>query len=178
MSQFQLLGVFEDESALISAVKAARQQRLRIVEVYTPYAVHGLERVLGLRRSRLSLVCLIAGATGAIVKLWFEFWTMAIDWPVNVGGKPWNSLPAFVPVTFEVMVLFAGLSSVAALLIVAGLWPGKQPKLIHPRVTNDRLALLLEENDAAFDVGRVRRLLEDHGAVEVTERLTGEEVPA
>ncbi|MCC6365276.1 MAG: DUF3341 domain-containing protein [Bryobacterales bacterium] len=171
------MGIFDDEGAVIAAIKAAQEQRLRIVEVYTPYAVHGLDRVLGLKRSRLALVCLIAGAMGAIIKLWFEFWTMAIDWPVDVGGKPWNSLPAFVPVTFEVMVLFAGLFTVGALLIVSRLWPGKQAKLVHPQITNDRFALVIEESDAAFDVARVRRLLESHGAVEVTERLA-EEVPA
>jgi len=177
MSQFQLQGIFDDESGLTSAIQAAREQRLRIVEVYTPYAVHGLDRVLGLKRSRLSLVCLIGGALGAVLKLWFEIWTAAIDWPVDVGGKPWNSLPAFVPITFEVMVLFAGLSMVGAFLIVSGLRPGKKPKLVHPRVTNDRFALVIEETDAAFDVERVRALLTRHGAVEVTERLT-EEVPA
>ena len=177
MSQFQLMGVFDDESGIMSAIQAAREQRLRIVEVYTPYAVHGLDRVLGLKRSRLSLVCLIAGALGAGLKLWFEIWTAAIDWPVDVGGKPWNSLPAFVPITFEVMVLFAGLSSVGALLIVSRLWPGKQSKLIHPRITNDRFALLIEETDASFDVERVRQLLEAHGAVEVRE-LLAEEVAA
>ncbi|MCC6394947.1 MAG: DUF3341 domain-containing protein [Bryobacterales bacterium] len=177
MSQFQLIGIFDEESAVTAAIKAAREQRLRIVEVYTPYAVHGLERALGLKRSRLALVCLIAGAMGAILKMWFEIWTAAIDWPVDVGGKPWNSLPAFVPITFEVMVLFAGLFTVGAFLIVSRLGPGKRPRLIHPRVTDDRFALVIEETDAAFDVARVRRLLESHGAVEVTE-LLAEEVPA
>lgn len=177
MSQFQLLGIFDDESAVMEAIKAVRKQRLRIVEVYAPYAVHGLDRVLGLKRSRLSLVCLIAGALGAVLKLWFEIWTAAIDWPVDVGGKPWNSLPAFVPITFEVMVLFAGLGTVAAFLIVSRLRPGKQARLIHPRITNDRFALLIEETDASFDVERVRRLLEAHGADEVMELLAGE-VPA
>ncbi|MDE3168207.1 MAG: DUF3341 domain-containing protein [Acidobacteriota bacterium] len=174
MSQFQLLGIFDDESALTGAIQAAREQRLRIVEVYTPYAVHGLDRVLGLKRSRLALVCLVAGALGAVLKLWFEFWTMTVDWPVDIGGKPWDSLPAFVPITFEVMVLFAGLSTVGALLIVSRLRPGKKPDLVHPRVTNDRFALVIEETDAAFDVERVRRLLQSHGAVEVTERLVDE----
>ena len=171
MSQLQLMGVFDDEDNLKHAVQAIEQQRLRIVEVYAPYPVHGLERLLGLKRSRLSWVCFFAGAMGAVLKLWFEFWTTAVDWPVNVGGKPWNSLPAFVPVTFEVMVLFAGIFTVLALFIVSKLWPGKQATIVHPRVTNDRFALVIEQNDAAFNVDRVRRLLEQHGAVAVTERL-------
>ncbi len=177
MSRLMMLGVFEDEDGIVGAARAASDEGLRVVEAYTPYAVHGLAEAIGLKRSRLALVCLIGGALGAVLKLWFEIWTAAIDWPVNVGGKPWNSLPAFVPITFEVMVLFAGLATVGAFLLVARLRPGKQPKLIDPRITNDRFALLLEETDATFDVDRVRALLERHGAVEVTERLT-EEVPA
>jgi len=177
MSQFQLMGIFDDEDGVKSAVRAAKEQGLRIVEVYTPYAIHGLERLLGLKRSRLSIVCLIAGALGAGLKLWFEIWASAIDWPINVGGKPWNSLPAFVPITFEVMVLFAGLFTVLALFMVTRLWPGKQAAIIHPQVTNDRFAVLIEESDSSFDVDRVREMLKQHGAVEVTERLTAE-VPA
>jgi hypothetical protein len=169
-----MVGVFQDEEGIVSAAGAAHRQGLRIVEAYTPYAIHGFDSLLGMKRSRLALVCLAAGALGAILKLWFEIWTAAIDWPVDVGGKPWNSLPAFVPITFEVMVLFAGLGTVAAFLLVSRLRPGKQAKLADPRITNDHFALLIEETDAAFDVDRVRDLLESHGAVEVTERL-GEE---
>ena len=177
MSRILMVGVFGDEDGVLGAARAARDQGLRIVDAYTPYPVHGLDAALGLKRSRLALVCLIAGGLGAVLKLWFEIWTAAVDWPVNVGGKPWNSLPAFLPITFEVMVLFAGLATVGAFFVVSRLWPGRQANLIDPRVTNDRFALLLEETDSTFDVDRVRALLERHGAVEVTERLT-EGVPA
>jgi hypothetical protein len=174
MSGRMLLGVFQDEDGILGASRAARERGLRIVEAYTPYAVHGLDKAIGLKRSRLPLVCLVAGALGAVLKLWFEIWTAAIDWPIDVGGKPWNSLPAFVPITFEVMVLFAGLATVAAFILVSGLRPGRQAKLMHPRVTNDRFALLIEETDAAFDVEEVRRLLIRCGAVEVSEQISDE----
>jgi hypothetical protein len=169
-----MLGIFDDEAGILGAAGAARERGLRIVEAYTPYAVHGLDRAMGLKRSRLPLVCLIAGGLGAVLKLWFEIWTAAIDWPIDVGGKPWNSLPAFVPITFEVMVLFAGLTTVAAFIAVSGLRPWKKAKLIHPAITNDRFALVIEETDAAFDVDQVRRLLERHGAVEVSEQIRDE----
>jgi hypothetical protein len=169
-----MLALFEDEESILNAARAAREHGLPIVDAYTPYAVHGLDRAMGMKRSRLAMVCLVAGALGAVLKLWFETWTAAIDWPLNVGGKPWNSLPAFVPITFEVMVLFAGLATVSAFFLVSRLRPGKQPNLVHPRVTNDRFALLVEETDSTFDVDRVRALLERHGAVEVTERITRE----
>ena len=80
------------------------------------------------------------------------------------GANAWNSLPAFVPITFEVMVLFAGLSTVAAFFFVSRLWPGRQARLIDPRVTDDRFALVLEETDSTFDVDRVSALLKRYGA--------------
>jgi hypothetical protein len=107
---------------------------------------------------------------GAAAKVAFEYWTTASDWPVNVGGKPWNSLPAFVPITFEVMVLFAGVSTVFAFFLVSRLYPGRRAASVIPGVTNDRFALVLQETDAAFEPALVRRLLERHGAVEVIER--------
>jgi hypothetical protein len=174
MSRIVMLGIFEDEDGIIGAAAAARKQGLRILEAYTPYAVHGLDRAMGLKRSRLSMVCLAAGGLGALLKLWFEIWTAAVDWPIDVGGKPWNSLPAFVPITFEVMVLFAGLATVGAFLLISRLRPGKQANLVDPRVTDDRFALMLEETDSTFDVDRVRALLEHYGAVEVSERITEE----
>jgi hypothetical protein len=113
------------------------------------------------------------GLSGAAFKVWFEYWTSAVDWPVNVGGKPWDSLPAFVPITFEVMVLFAGLSTVFAFFLVSRLYPGKRAVITDKGTTDDRFALVLEECDAAFDPNEVRSLLESYGAIEVTERAEG-----
>jgi len=170
MSRRVLIGIFENEDAILEVTEAARTRGLKIVDVFAPYAVHGLDKAMGLERSRLPWVCFLLGLTGAALKVWFEYWTTASDWPINVGGKPWNSLPAFVPITFEVMVLFAGLSTVLAFFGMSRLWPGRKPALLDPRVTNDRFALVLEENDAAFDVEDVERFLREHDAVRVEER--------
>jgi hypothetical protein len=170
MARRTLIGVFSREEDILTATDAARRDGLTILDVYTPYAVHGLDQAMALQPSRLPWVCFLLGLLGAILKVWFEYWTTAVSWPINVGGKPWNSLPAFVPVTFEVMVLFAGVSTVFAFLLVARLRPWRKAAVIHPRVTDDRFVLLLEQTDARFDVGRVRRLLERHHAVEVEER--------
>jgi hypothetical protein len=131
---------------------------------------------MGLQLSRLPWVCFVLGLVGATFKVWFEYWTTAVSWPLNVGGKPWNSWPAFVPVTFEVMVLFAGVSTVLAFFLVARLWPGRRAVLVHPRVTDDRFVLVLDQRDATFDLRRVRRLLERHHSVEIVESDL-EEVP-
>ena len=119
MSKRTLVAVFEHEADLLRAVVAVRAADLRIGDVHTPYAVHGLDRALGWRPSRLSWACAFSGLAGAIFMLWFQWWTSAVSWPLNVGGKPWNSLPAFVPIIFEGMVLAAGLGTVCAMLVVA-----------------------------------------------------------
>ena len=174
MNRRLLLAHFEHEDDVLEATDAVRASGLTIVDVHTPYAVHGLDRAMGLRPSKLPWVCFLLGLLGAAFKVWFEYWTTATDWPINVGGKPWNSLPAFVPVTFEVMVLFAGVSTVVAFFFVARLRPGRVASDPDPRVTDDRFVLILEETDAAFDVDAVRALLDRHHALRVEERVERE----
>ncbi len=171
MSRRVVVSVFSRGEDLLGAVKAARASGLSIVDAYAPHAVHGLDRAMGLRPSRLPWVCFAAAAAGALLKLAFEYWTTMVDWPVNVGGKPWNSLPAFVPVTFEVMVLSAGVTTVLAFFVVSRLWPGKQAVLPAPGLTDDRFALVIAETDAAFDLGRLRRLFAPFRSVSIDERV-------
>lgn len=170
MSRRLFLGVFENEEDILGVAKAARMHGLKIVDIYAPYAVHGLDSAAGFKPSRLPWICFLLGLLGAGLKVWFEFWTTAVDWPVNIGGKPWNSLPAFVPVTFEVMVLFAGVGTVIALFITARLYPGKSGVTPFPGVSDDRFALVLEEEDATFDPGEVKSLCQRYNAVHVEER--------
>ncbi|GMV65536.1 MAG: DUF3341 domain-containing protein [Candidatus Omnitrophica bacterium] len=170
MNRRIFMSVHECEEDLLGVVKAVRQQGLKIVDIYTPYPVHGLDRAAGFGPSRLPWICFVLGLLGAGLKVWFEFWTTAQDWPINVGGKPWDSLPAFIPVTFEVMVLFAGVGTVIALFIATPLYPGKKAVTPFARTTDDRFALLLEEEDATFDPDQVRMLCERYNAVRVEER--------
>lgn len=171
MSRRLLIGVFECEEDILNATRASRTMGYKFVDAYAPYAVHGLDEAMGLPPSRLPWVCFALGLAGAAFKVWFEFWTTSVNWPVNVGGKPWNSLPAFVPITFEVMVLTAGVSTVLAFFALARLLPGRKAKLPRARVTDDEFVLVLEESDAAFDVARVRRLLGGFNAVRIEERV-------
>ncbi len=174
MSRRIFVGVFEREEDTLSAVRAVRERGLKIIDVHTPYAVHGLDHAMGLEPSKLPWVCFALGVFGASFKVWFEYWTTATAWPINVGGKPWNSLPAFVPVTFEVMVLFAGVSTVLAFLFHRGLLPGRKAVLPVAGVTDNRFAILLEETDATFDPDAVRELFKDHHAVATEERAEAE----
>lgn len=174
MSDRVLLATFEHEDDLLAATEAVRRKGWRILDAFTPYAVHGLDRAMGLKPSRLTWVCFICGMTGALGMLWFEHWTASITWPIDVGGKPWNSLPSDVPVAFEAAVLLAGFGSVFALFGVSRLWPGKKPKVVYPRVTDDRFVLVIDEADAAFDVPSAERFLQEFNVVETAEH-TGEE---
>ena len=103
--------------------------------------------------------------------LWFEHWTASVSWPIDVGGKPWNSLPSDVPVAFEAAVLLAGFGSVFALFGVSRLFPGRKTIPIHPRVTNDCFVLVIDEFDASFDVSAVRLMLMEYDVVETEERI-------
>jgi hypothetical protein len=172
MSDRILLAVFEDETDLISAVKAVRSKGMRIVDAYTPYAIHGLDEAMGLRSSRLTWVCFACGMFGALGMLWFQHWTAAQNWSLDVGGKPWNSLPSDVPVAFEAAVLLAGFGSVLALLAVSRLFPGKSPHLWEPRVTDDQFLLVIDQSDASFDVEATKRLLSKYHAIDTQEGLT------
>jgi hypothetical protein len=170
MSGRVMVGIFQDVDDVLSVTREVRKRGYTILDIYAPYPVHGLDKAMGLQPSRLPWVCFLLGLLGAAAKVWFEYWTTASDWPLNVGGKPWNSLPAFVPITFEVMVLFAGVSTVIAFFMVSRLYPGRRGGALIPGVTDDRFALVLDETDAAFEPGEVRRLLAQHGAVDVIER--------
>jgi hypothetical protein len=164
-----LVGSFAREEDVLAAVQTARANGFRIADVYTPYAVHGLDQAMGLRPSRLPWVCFLCAFSGAAFKLWFQFWAMTWSWPVNVGGKPWNSLPGYVPVTFEVMVLLAGLGVVLAFLIRSWLFLGKEPAPLFRGVTDNLFVLALETTGAAFNASVARQLLLDFHAVRVEE---------
>jgi len=168
-----LMGVFTREEQILAVTRACRKRGYEIVDVYAPYPVHGLDRAMGLRPSRITWICFLLGVLGAAGMLWFQIWTSAVDWPANIGGKPLNSLPAFIPVAFESAVLAAGLGTVLALFISSRLFPWSKPVLAHPRVTDDRFVLAICQTDADLDPGMAERLLREHGAIKVQED-TGE----
>lgn len=178
MNDRVLLATFEHEDDIKAATNAVRERGLRIIDVFTPYAVHGLDRAMGLKPSRLTWVCFVCGMTGALGMLFFEYWVAAVSWPLDVGGKPWNSLPSDIPVAFEAAVLLAGFGSVFALFGVSRLFPGRKTIPIHPRVTDDRFVLVIDQTDAAASRPAIEPLLKEHNVIEIEERLsaTGGEV--
>lgn len=174
MSRRLFIGVFDNEEDMLRAVRASRERGHAIVDVHTPYAVHGLDEAMGLAPSRLPWIVFGIGLAAAALKVWFEYWTTAVDWPVNVGGKPFNSLPAFIPVTFEVMVLFAGLTAVFGFFTICKLFPGRHAVLPVAGITDDRFAVVLEQSDSTFDARAMEQLFRSLHALRVEEQITEE----
>lgn len=165
-----VLGVYEDEGKLFDSIKRLRGSGFEIHDVHTPYAVHGLDDAIGHRRSRLPIVTFIAGLFGTIFALFMQFWTMGVNWPIDVGGKPNDSALAFLPVTFEITVLLAGLMTAAAFLFRSGLFPGAKANLLDAEITNHRFVVVLYHKNAGFDPQLAKRIFEETGAVRVSEK--------
>ena len=167
MARGFLVATFDGQEALLEAVTNVRAHGFRIYDVYTPFPVHGLDEAMGLQRSRLGYVTLVAAILGLSAALTFQFYAAVFDWSLNVGGKPDNSTLAFVPIAFELTILAGGLATAAAFVLRSGLFPGAPARLAGPRVTNDRFAIALRWRETVFDTGEARRVLLDCGAIEI-----------
>jgi hypothetical protein len=153
------IGVFKTEDDLLAAAKEARQKmNYTKFDAFTPYPVHGLDDAMGLKRSWLPYVTFVAGALGLASAAALEIWTSAFDWPINIGGKPFISFPAFVPIMFELTVLIGGLCTVGALFWVCGL-PNKTHQFLHPRITNDRFILYIPTSEKNYNESEVKNFL-------------------
>lgn len=175
MSRRLLSAAYIHEDDLLATVADLRDHDLPIEEVFTPYAVHGLDDAVGLRPTRIGWVCAILGLSGAGLAFLFQLWTSAESWALNVGGKPFNSWPAFVPVVFEVGVLFGGIGSVIALFALCRLYPGKQPSIPSSRVTDDQFVLLLDASRADFNLDEAKDLLARHNGANIEETIESSE---
>lgn len=167
MEKKYLLGIFDDEHEMIEAAKDLRTKKIPIHDFYTPFPVHGLDPLLDIKRTRLPVVTFIAGAIGCIFALVFQYWVSVVDWPINVGGKSHNSFAAFVPVAFEITILFGAFITVFAFLFRNKLSPLLQNAIIHPGASQDKFIIALALNDSSIDVSSVTRSLEQFGASEV-----------
>lgn len=161
-----VLALYDNPDILIAAATRVREHGLPNADAYTPYPVHGLSEALGIRKSWVPYVTLVMGLGGAILGLGFEIWTSAVDWPINVGGKPFVSLPAFIPITFECGVLLGGTMTLAALLIACGL-PNFRDPILDRSLTDDRFALFIPDSGPGWNENRTVQMLQGTGAVDV-----------
>ena len=175
MTRGPLWGVvaeFEGPTALIEAAHRAREAGYRRMDAYAPFPVEGLPEALGFPRTLLPLLVLVGALTGAAGGFFMQWYAMGIWYPLNVGGRPLNSWPMFIPITFELAVLLGGLTAVIGMLALNGLPMPYHPLFNVPRfarVTQDGFFLAVEARDPRFDRGGTASFLHGLGAKEVSE---------
>jgi hypothetical protein len=159
-----LVGVFAHDDQIMQAADGARQKGWKGLDAFVPYPLHGLDKALGLKRSWVPWVTLVMGLSGAAGGFALQVWTSAVNWPLNVGGKPFISWPAFLPITFESGVLIAGLSTFVAIWAACKL-PKSKPVIHDERFTDDKFGLIVPLD--SVDEADVRAFLNEQGAEEV-----------
>ncbi len=165
MKKDYVIATFECDEKVLHATEKVVAKNIDIYDIYTPFPVHGLDEAMGIKRSILPYVTLLAGLTGMILAFSFQMWVFNISWPVNFGGKPFMSVPSFLPITFEFTVLLGAHTTVAAFLAINKLFPGKQPTIIDPAQTEDKFIMAIDKEKANVD--DLTNLLKEQGAVQV-----------
>jgi len=170
---YGLIAEFDNPEALVAAAHRAFAEGFRKMDAYSPFPIEGLAEALGFHRTRVPLIVLSGGILGCLGGFFLQYWLAVIDYPINVGGRPLNSWPSFIPVTFELTILIAALSAFFGVLALNGL-----PMPYHPvfnverfeLASRNRFFLLIEAADPRFDSAGTRRFLENigsHGVYEV-----------
>jgi hypothetical protein len=168
---YGLMAEFEDPTSLVTATERAHHEGYRHMDAYSPYPIEELHDALGARHTKLPLIVLIGGLVGCLGGYALQYWSSVIAYPLNIGGKPLHSWPAFIPVTFECTILAAALSCVLGMLALNGL-----PMPYHPvfnlarfaLASRNRFFLCIEATDPKFDLEATRRFLESMEPREVS----------
>ena len=169
---YGVIAEFENPSDLVAAARRVYSLGYRRINGYSPYPIEELSEAIGFTHTSLPLIVFIGGLIGGIGGFLMQYYIEVIDYPINVGGKPYNSWPAFIPITFEMTVLVAAFSAVLGMLVL-----NKLPQPYHPvfnlpnfaLATRDRFFLAVEANDQKFDHAEVVELLKSLNAVEVND---------
>jgi hypothetical protein len=169
---YGIMAEFSEPEHLLHASRAAYKAGYRKMDAYSPFAVEGVAEAIGFRKTRVPLVVLLGGICGALTAYGMQWYSAAVDYRLNVGGRPPHSWPAFIPITFELTVLFAAIAG-----LIGMLWMNGLPRPYHPvfnapdftLATQTQFFLCIEADDHAFNEGEVREFLLSLGPVKVTE---------
>ena len=145
MSNKVIQAMYDDDDVLLKAVKETREANHQIEEVFTPFPVHGLEKAMGMKETRIAITAFIYGLTGLAFSIWMMNYMMIQDWPQNIGGKPnfsyAENMPAFVPIMFELTVFFAAHLMVITFYMRSKIWPFQKASNPDPRTTDDKFVM-------------------------------------
>jgi len=165
-----LLGIYNNENLLLKAVSTIRNKGVKIYEVFTPYPIHGIDDALGYRRSKLPVVAFSFGFLGFCCALLMQSYMLGFDWPMNIGGKDFIPLPAFVPITFELTVLVGSWGMVITFLVISDLKPWGKPVIFDTRSTDDKLVLVIDLSNNDLSENDISSILKNSGASEVNNK--------
>ena len=166
-----LYGLYDDDEKLLSAVKKAKDSHLDILDVMSPFPVHGLDPLLGLSESRLHIAGFIYGMIGTLTAFLGMTWIFTRDWPVIFGGKPYWSVPAFIPITFEVTVLFAAIGMTVTFYVICGLGPGVVNPVVDDRITDDKFCIAFDTEGAGEEeIEKMKAFFSSTGADEIHQK--------
>lgn len=167
---YGLLAEFSHPGALLHAAEEVRSAGYRHFDTHSPFPIHGMDRAMGLRNSKVGYFTLGGGATGFALAYWLQWWTGGVDYPLNIGGKPFFAVEPSVPIMFELTVLFSAFGAVAGMLALNGL-PRPHSPLFYSenfaRATDDAFFLHIAASDRRFDPDRTKALLEELGAFNI-----------
>ena len=169
---YGVIAEFESPAALIEAARQARAAGYRKIDAYTPYPIEELAHALALPRTKLPLLVFLGGALGCATGLGMQWFATAVHYPINVAGRPLASWPSYIPITFELTVLFAAIAAVLGMLGLNGLPMPYHPVFNVPRfalASRDRFFLCIEAGDPLFDPRATKAFLESLGGREVAE---------
>ena len=169
---YGLLAEFEHPEEVVAAARKTYAEGYRVMDAYTPQPVEGLAEAIGFHHTRFPLLVLTGGLLGTITGFSMQYWMSVVDYPWNIGGRPFNSWPSFIPITFELTILFAALTAVLGMLGMNGLPTPYHPVFNAPNfelASRNRFFLCIEARDPKFDRAATRKFLESLGAHEVTE---------
>jgi hypothetical protein len=169
---YGLVAEFESPTALVRAANAAREAGYRRMDAYSPFPIEELHHALGLPETRMPAIVLGGGILGALGGYGLQYWVSLVSYPINVGGRPFHSWPAFIVPTFETTILFAAGAAVLGMILLNGLPMPYHPVFNAPRfvmATRDRFFLCIESQDPKFDQAATRRFLESLGPREVSD---------
>jgi hypothetical protein len=162
-------GIYDDEERLKKGAIKLRSARIRVKEVFSPFPIHGIDPIIGIDRTWISICAFIYGLTGMSLALLMTWYMMVADWPTDIGGKPsfyfYMSLPAFIPVTFESTVFCAGHGMALTFFLRSWILPGVSPKNPDPRTTDNMFLMQIDAKPE--DESRIVSMLRESGAVEV-----------
>jgi hypothetical protein len=160
-----IFGLYDDEEILKSAIRKANEDHLQIMDVLTPFPVHGLDPLLGLAESRLHIAGFVYGMIGTLTAFLGMTWVFTRDWPVIIGGKPHWPILSFIPVTFELTVLFCAIGMVTTFYIINGQGPGIKNPVIHPSITDDKFCITFDTDGlGSTEMDRLRNFFTNTGA--------------